>query len=167
MTTVLTPSHSSFALSSQACSSSTSPAAGASSSSLSFNEMPSLSDAVKSFQQLLTRSDAPVHLQCIIPTWCPMSGNCLDMHDLHQLRARALLFTHDLLQSLRASGVHATYSLVPSSSTSVSVISARRPTARTAAFNVASISELPTSLIKTKKNVLMLDLDDVPSIVIT
>ncbi|KAF8873709.1 hypothetical protein CPB84DRAFT_1798167 [Gymnopilus junonius] len=33
---------------------------------------------------------------------------------LHELRARFLLFIHDLLQSLRASGVSASYSLTPS-----------------------------------------------------
>ncbi|KAJ7169901.1 hypothetical protein C8R46DRAFT_1090476, partial [Mycena filopes] len=57
-----------------------------------------------------------LRLSCTVPTWNPSSDNCLDLHDLNQLRTKFLAFIHDLVRALRTSGVAASYVLVPSSS---------------------------------------------------
>jgi hypothetical protein len=98
----------------------------------------------------LQSGNSAVRLHGTVPTWSSSSDICmfpllfnfmpliqksgLDLHDLHELRSRFLLFIHDLLQSLRSSGVRpsrsknlfemylpcrqvvASYSLAPSSS---------------------------------------------------
>ncbi|KAJ7487597.1 hypothetical protein B0H11DRAFT_2230344 [Mycena galericulata] len=84
---------------------------------VTFTELGAPSDAVEPFKQLIMRSHASdLRLACTVPTWSSSSDNCLDLHDLHQLRTKFLVFIHDLVQSLRSSGVAASYVLVPSSS---------------------------------------------------
>ncbi|KAF9568389.1 hypothetical protein CPC08DRAFT_757491 [Agrocybe pediades] len=81
------------------------------------NEIGDLRDAIVSFTSLTVDSGrASVRLFCTVPTWSASTDTCLDLHDLNELRSRFLVFVHDLLQSLRASGVSASYSLSPSSS---------------------------------------------------
>jgi hypothetical protein len=63
-----------------------------------------------------------VRLYCTVPTWSPSSDICMelrsaspyridagipgiDLHDLNTLRSRSLHFIHDLVNSLRESGV--------------------------------------------------------------
>ncbi|KAF8203661.1 hypothetical protein BJ912DRAFT_940654 [Pholiota molesta] len=80
-------------------------------------ELGNVHDAVVSFTDLLVRSGTTsIRLHCTVPTWSSSTDTCLDLYDLHELKSRFLLFIHDLLQSLRSSGVSASYSLAPSSS---------------------------------------------------
>lgn len=63
-----------------------------------------------------------MRLHCAVPTWAPASDSCMlphctsaprahttrtgvDLHDLHDLRARFLVIVHDLVTSLRSRGV--------------------------------------------------------------
>ncbi|KAI0669884.1 hypothetical protein C8Q78DRAFT_152022 [Trametes maxima] len=78
-----------------------------------FNELGNLDDAVEPFAQLIRKSARSVRLHCTIPTGCPSSANCADLHDLHDLRSRSLMFVHNLVESLRASGIPASYRLQP------------------------------------------------------
>jgi hypothetical protein len=78
---------------------------------------------------VLQSGKSAVRLYCTVPTWSSSSDICmfpwpsvnyvspipksgLDLHDLHELRSRFLLFIHDLLQSLRSSGVRLSISTV-------------------------------------------------------
>ncbi|KAI0801249.1 hypothetical protein C8Q74DRAFT_1364877 [Fomes fomentarius] len=70
-----------------------------------FNELGNLDEAVEPFAQLIKKTTHSVRLHCTIPTGCPSSTTCADLHDLHDLRTRSLLFVHNLVESLRASGV--------------------------------------------------------------
>ncbi|KAJ7038205.1 hypothetical protein C8F04DRAFT_1393105 [Mycena alexandri] len=84
---------------------------------VTFVELGPPNAAVEPFKQLVMRSQtSDMRLYCTVPTWSPSSDNCLDLHDLHQLRTKFLVFIHDLVQALRSSGVAASYVLVPSSS---------------------------------------------------
>ncbi|KAI0932191.1 hypothetical protein AcW2_000883 [Taiwanofungus camphoratus] len=69
------------------------------------NELGNLQDALEPFAQLIRRSGRSVRLHCTIPTVCSSSNACKDLHDLHDLRSRSLVFVHNLVESLRASGV--------------------------------------------------------------
>ncbi|KAF9526484.1 hypothetical protein CPB83DRAFT_857891 [Crepidotus variabilis] len=92
---------------------------------LELNEPGNLEDAVASFTNMIVGSGhAVVRLYCSVPTWSSATDTCLDLHDLHELKSKALLCVHDSLQSLRSSGVSASYSLAPLSS-SLSVVSQR------------------------------------------
>ncbi|KAF9481433.1 hypothetical protein BDN70DRAFT_876417 [Pholiota conissans] len=80
-------------------------------------ELGKAEDAVVSFTNLLVKTGTTsIRLHCTVPTWSSSTDTCLDLYDLHQLKSRFLLFVHDLLQSLRAAGISASYSLSPSSS---------------------------------------------------
>ncbi|KAJ6509534.1 hypothetical protein C8R47DRAFT_30599 [Mycena vitilis] len=82
--------------------------------SVAFIELGPSSDAVEPFKQLILQSHiADLRLYCTVPTG---SDNCLDLHDLHQLRSKFLVFIHNLVQTLRSSGMTVSYVLVPSSS---------------------------------------------------
>ncbi|KAJ7783786.1 hypothetical protein DFH07DRAFT_789098 [Mycena maculata] len=82
-----------------------------------FTELGPPSDAVEPFKQLVLRSHTTdLRLYCTVPTWSSSSDNCLDLHDLHQLRAKFLVLIHDIVHALRSSGVTASYVLVPSNS---------------------------------------------------
>ncbi|KAJ6575113.1 hypothetical protein B0H19DRAFT_1127217 [Mycena capillaripes] len=84
---------------------------------VTFIELGPPSDAVEPFKQLVLRSHtSDLRLYCTVPTWSSSSDHCLDLHDLHQLRSKFLVFIHDLVQALRSSGISASYVLVPSSS---------------------------------------------------
>jgi len=85
--------------------------------SVELHRLDNLSDAVEPFEQMIVRRGLhSVRLHCTIPMWCPTSDACGDLHDLHDLRARFLLFIHNLIASLRSSGISASYSLSPSDS---------------------------------------------------
>ncbi|KAI0068195.1 hypothetical protein BV25DRAFT_1987014 [Artomyces pyxidatus] len=85
---------------------------------LQTNEVGDARDALKPITELLVSSahGESLRLYCTVPTWSPMSDICIDLHDLNDLRSRSLHFIHDLVSSLRASGVPATYTLAPSNS---------------------------------------------------
>lgn len=82
----------------------------------------SIGSLIAEYSRMISRSGHSVRLHCTIPTWCPASDTCKfrfqpvyqtphhnlldgDLHDLHDLRTRFLLFIHNLLESLRSSGV--------------------------------------------------------------
>lgn len=72
-------------------------------------------DSVESFKRLLGNKERPsLRLSCTIPSWSSSPTHCLDLYDLQDLRNRSIIFLHELLRSLRASGVQATYRLIPS-----------------------------------------------------
>ncbi|KAF9056158.1 hypothetical protein BJ165DRAFT_1522101 [Panaeolus papilionaceus] len=87
---------------------------------LKFDELGDSANAVQRFTKLAIRSGkTAIRLQCTVPTWgASDSTTYFDLHDLHDLRSRLLVFIHDLLHSLRASGISASYSLrlVPANS---------------------------------------------------
>jgi len=81
------------------------------------DEVTCVEDSLQHFEQMVASSGRPfVRLHCTVPTWSPSSTHCTDLHDLHDLRSRSLLFVHDLLNALRSVGVQATYHLAPSDS---------------------------------------------------
>jgi hypothetical protein len=73
-------------------------------------------------RMLTSTHEDSVRLYCTVPTWSPSSNICMelrtvsphiidtdilgvDLHDLNALRSRSLHFIHDLVNSLRESGV--------------------------------------------------------------
>ncbi|EIN13749.1 hypothetical protein PUNSTDRAFT_41214 [Punctularia strigosozonata HHB-11173 SS5] len=74
------------------------------------------SDALELFAKRLQQSGGPVRFYCGLPTWCPDSDCDLDLHDLHDLKSRFLVFIHGLIESLAAAGIPASYRLAPTSS---------------------------------------------------
>ncbi|KAL5518943.1 hypothetical protein ACEPAH_626 [Sanghuangporus vaninii] len=79
-------------------------------------EVSNAEDVVSSFEQVTAKVHGQsLRLLCTVPTWSSSPMHCLDLHDLHDLRNRSIVFVHDLLKLLRASGIQATYRLVPSS----------------------------------------------------
>ncbi|KAI0047830.1 hypothetical protein FA95DRAFT_1605778 [Auriscalpium vulgare] len=86
--------------------------------SVEMNELGDVHEALKPITELLAGSagDDTLRLYCTVPTWSPTSDICIDLHDLNALRTRSLLFIHDLVSALRASGIPASYTLTPSNS---------------------------------------------------
>ncbi|KAF8807405.1 hypothetical protein BYT27DRAFT_7241962 [Phlegmacium glaucopus] len=81
------------------------------------NELEDFQRAIDSFTKLIMCSGtSAIRLHCAVPTWSCSTETCVDLHDLHELRSRFLIFIHNLIQSLRSSGISASYSLAPSSS---------------------------------------------------
>ncbi|KZT44373.1 hypothetical protein SISSUDRAFT_1123910 [Sistotremastrum suecicum HHB10207 ss-3] len=62
----------------------------------------------------VVKSGSTVRVLCTVPTWTPSSPTFTDLHDLHNLRSRSLVFIHELLSALRAAGIQASYILAPS-----------------------------------------------------
>ncbi|PPQ69640.1 hypothetical protein CVT26_001516 [Gymnopilus dilepis] len=115
-----------------------------------------------SFTDLAVRSGmSSIRLHCAIPTWSSPTDTCDDLHDLHELRSRFLLFIHDLLQSLRASGISASYSLTPSNA-SLGFI-CEKP------INTAAITEgLQKGNLKlTREQAGLVDWNGVPCLILT
>ncbi|OAX30793.1 hypothetical protein K503DRAFT_166743 [Rhizopogon vinicolor AM-OR11-026] len=44
--------------------------------------------------RLVSQAGHSVHLHCSVPMWSSPSDTCLDLHNLHDLRSRILLFIH-------------------------------------------------------------------------
>ncbi|KAJ7357366.1 hypothetical protein DFH08DRAFT_851763 [Mycena albidolilacea] len=121
-------------------------------SPVSFVELGPPRDAVELFKQLILQSHTPsLRLYCTVPTWCPTSENCLDLHDLHEMRTKFLVFIHDLVQALRSSGIATSYVLVPSSS-SRCILSAGGSAA------MVDILQKTTLPVDTRQAVLLADL---------
>ncbi|KAJ6610913.1 hypothetical protein B0H10DRAFT_2058601 [Mycena sp. CBHHK59/15] len=130
---------------------------------VALTELGSLIDAIEPFKQAVMRSkpDA-VRLYCTVPMWnSGSSGNCLDLHDLHQLRTRFLVFIHDLLQTLRSSGVAASYALVPSNSSRCIVCAGP-----TSSIQASAADILQKTPLAQRQNVLLADLG-FPCLIIT
>ncbi|KZS92955.1 hypothetical protein SISNIDRAFT_91155 [Sistotremastrum niveocremeum HHB9708] len=73
-----------------------------------------LNSALKPFLRTVVKSGSTVRVLCTVPTWTPSSPTFTDLHDLHNLRSRSLVFIHELLSALRAAGIQASYILAPS-----------------------------------------------------
>ncbi|KAH9486935.1 hypothetical protein JR316_0001001 [Psilocybe cubensis] len=126
------------------------------------SELGSLREAISSFTKLTADSGTSfVRLYCTVPTFSYSTDTCLDLHDLNELRSRFLPFVHDLLQSLRSSGISATYSLAPSNS-SLCLVS-QKP------INTpALLDKLDESSRRLKREqVALVDLDGVSCLIIT
>ncbi|KAH7911210.1 hypothetical protein BJ138DRAFT_1172688 [Hygrophoropsis aurantiaca] len=132
---------------------------------LQLNELTNLTDAVESFTSLVGRSGTSVRLHCSVPTWCS-SDTCSDLHDLHDLRSRFLLFIHDLLESLRSSGIPASYRLVPSN-TSLCFVCALPAELSAPKIRAAAIEILQNAKINVREKILLADLEHGPALIIS
>ncbi|TFK99660.1 hypothetical protein BDV98DRAFT_570653 [Pterulicium gracile] len=132
---------------------------------LNLNELNDLHAAVEPFTSSIIRSgQSSVHLYCKVPTWSH-SDTCMDLHDLHELRSRLLLFIPSLLRSLRSSGVKASYSLAPSD-TSLCVVCAFPPQLSSQAKAAAAVVLQEQKCSKREKAILV-DMDQGPALIIT
>ncbi|KAG0708853.1 hypothetical protein DFH29DRAFT_889341 [Suillus ampliporus] len=133
---------------------------------LQLNELGSLTDAVEPFARLLSQTGHSVRLHCSIPMWSSPSDTCLDLHDLHDLRSRILLFIHDLLESLRAAGIPASYRLAPSNS-SLCFICALPTELSAPKVRSAAVEILQNANIHAREKVLLADLECGPALIIS
>ncbi|KIM85200.1 hypothetical protein PILCRDRAFT_817199 [Piloderma croceum F 1598] len=131
------------------------------------DELDNLKDAVEHFTKMISRNGGgSVRLHCSIPTWCPASDIYNDLHDLHDLRTRFLLFIHSLLESLRASGIPASYALAPSSSP-LCLVCALHPDLSAFKAKTAAIQVFQGAQNGKRDNVLLGDLEHGPALMIT
>ncbi|KAJ8595867.1 hypothetical protein M405DRAFT_782367 [Rhizopogon salebrosus TDB-379] len=133
---------------------------------LQLNELGSLADAVEPFARLVSQTGRSVRLHCSVPMWSSPSDTCLDLHDLHDLRSRILLFIHDLLESLRAAGIPASYRLAPSNS-SLCFICALPTELSAPKVRSAAVEVLQNAKIHTREKVLLADLECGPALIIS
>jgi hypothetical protein len=136
-------------------------------SEVRFNELGSLAKAVDSFTKVLSRSGkTAVRLHCTVPTWSPSFDTSLDLHDINELRSRFLLFVHDLLQSLRAADMIASYSLIPSNSP-VCLVWALPPDLSGSQLQRNAEELLKSVKINGRNNVFLADSKSAPCLIIT
>ncbi|KAI9512587.1 hypothetical protein F5148DRAFT_1162661 [Russula earlei] len=134
---------------------------------LSVNELGNVHDALKPITELLTSThEGSVRLYCTVPTWSPSSEICIDLHDLYTLRSRSLHFIHDLVNSLRESGVRASYKLMPSNSP-LCLICARHSRLEKNAVQLSAEDTFTKMQIGVRERVLLVELQDGPALVIT
>ncbi|KAG1757582.1 hypothetical protein EDB19DRAFT_1658041 [Suillus lakei] len=133
---------------------------------LQLNELGSLTDAVEPFARLLSQTGRSVRLHCSVPMWSSPSDTCLDLHDLHDLRSRILLFIHDLLESLRSAGIPASYRLAPSNS-SLCFICALPTELSAPKVRSAAVEILQNAKIHAREKVLLADLECGPALIIS
>ncbi|KAF5390272.1 hypothetical protein D9757_002937 [Collybiopsis confluens] len=108
-----------------------------------------LEDAVQTFTKVVVQSgSAAVRLHCSIPTWSPESNLCLDLHDLNHLRAKSLILIHDLVESLRSSGIFATYALAPAHSPLCLVCASSSPGFNASRLNTHAITMLQNAKLE-------------------
>ncbi|KAG2159855.1 uncharacterized protein EDB93DRAFT_1112280 [Suillus bovinus] len=133
---------------------------------LQLNELGSLADAVEPFARLLSQTGRSVRLHCSVPMWSSLSDTCLDLHDLHDLRSRILLFVHDLLESLHSAGISASYRLAPSNS-SLCFICALPTELSAPKVRSAAVEILQNANIHAREKVLLADLECGPALIIS
>ncbi|KAG1769220.1 hypothetical protein CY34DRAFT_798883 [Suillus luteus UH-Slu-Lm8-n1] len=133
---------------------------------LQLNELGSLTDAVEPFARLLSQTGRSVRLHCSVPMWSSPSDICLDLHDLHDLRSRILLFIHNLLESLRSAGIPASYRLAPSNS-SLCFICALPTELSAPKVRSAAVEILQNANIHAREKVLLADLECGPALIIS
>ncbi|KAI0825119.1 hypothetical protein BC628DRAFT_291535 [Trametes gibbosa] len=131
-----------------------------------FSELGNLDEAVEPFAQLIRKSARSVRLHCTIPTGCPSSAACADLHDLHDLRSRSLLFIHKLVESLRASGIPASYRLQPASC-HMCVVCALPSGLDASKVRAAAFAAVQNAKLDLKEKVLLASLEDGYALVIT
>ncbi|KAF8481944.1 hypothetical protein DFH94DRAFT_691578 [Russula ochroleuca] len=129
--------------------------------------MGNIQDALKPITELLTSThEDSVRLFCTVPTWSPSSDICLDLHDLNTLRSRSLHFIHDLVNSLRESGVTASYKLMPSNSP-LCLICACHSRLDTNAIQLSAQDAYTKMKTGVRERVLLVELEDGPALVVT
>ncbi|CDO71577.1 hypothetical protein BN946_scf184911.g47 [Trametes cinnabarina] len=132
-----------------------------------FNELGNLDDAVEPFAKLIRKSGRSVRLHCTIPTGCPPSSAAYaDLHDLHDLRSRSLVFVHNLVESLRASGIAASYRLQPASCP-MCLICALPSGLDVTKFRAAAFAAVQNAKLDLKEKALLADLEDGYALIIT
>jgi len=129
---------------------------------LSVNELGNVHDALKPITELLasTHEDS-VRLYCTVPTWSPSSEICIDLHDLYTLRSRSLHFIHNLVNSLRESGVRASYKLMPSNSPLCLICAGH------SRVSAVQLSEQDALKMGVRERVLLVELEGGPALVVT
>ncbi|PCH33645.1 hypothetical protein WOLCODRAFT_22144 [Wolfiporia cocos MD-104 SS10] len=131
------------------------------------NELGDLQDALEPFAKLIRRSGRSVRLHCTIPTTCSSSSpTCYDLHDLHDLRSRSLVFVHNLVESLRASGIPASYKLQPSNCP-ICLICVLPLGLDANRMKAAAIAAVQNAHFDSKEKALLADLQDGLALVIT
>ncbi|KAI9444805.1 hypothetical protein H4582DRAFT_1911425 [Lactarius indigo] len=131
------------------------------------NELGDVRDALKPITELLTSThEESVRLYCTVPTWSPSSDMCIDLHDLNDLRSRSLVFIHDLVNSLRESGVRASYTLAPSSSP-MCLICACHSRLNKNAIQLSAQDAYTKLKTGTRERVLLVELEEGPALVVT
>ncbi|KAI0793512.1 hypothetical protein C8Q75DRAFT_565526 [Abortiporus biennis] len=127
------------------------------------NELGDLHDAVEPFAKLLSRSGASVRLHCCIPTVC---SSYVDLYDLQALRTRSLVFVHELVEALRASGIAASYRLQPSSCP-LCLVCALSPNSDANKIKAAALAAVENAHLELKEKALLATLEDGLALVIT
>ncbi|KIK70987.1 hypothetical protein GYMLUDRAFT_33090 [Collybiopsis luxurians FD-317 M1] len=136
-------------------------------SSPPYNELECLEDAVQTFTKVLVQSgSSAVRLHCSVPTWSPESNLCLDLHDLNHLRAKSLILIHDLVNSLRSSGIFATYALAPAHSPLCLVCASSSPGFNASRLNTHAVAMLQNANLDIGEHVLLANLERCPSLII-
>ncbi|CCL98962.1 uncharacterized protein FIBRA_00970 [Fibroporia radiculosa] len=131
------------------------------------NELGDLQDALEPFAQLICRSGRSIRLHCTVPTACSSSyPTCHDLYDLHDLRSRSLLFVHNLVETLKASGVPASYRLQPSNSP-ICLICALPLGLDATKVKAAAVAAVQNAHFESKEKALLADLQDGLALVIT
>ncbi|KAI0735155.1 hypothetical protein C8Q76DRAFT_711197 [Earliella scabrosa] len=131
-----------------------------------FSELGNLDEAVEPFAQLIRKTAHSVRLHCTIPTGCPSSTTCADLHDLHDLRTRSLLFVHNLVEALRASGVPASYKLQPANCP-MCLVCALPSGLDASKLRAAAFAAVQNAKLDLKEKALLADLKDGFALVIT
>ncbi|KAJ3865473.1 hypothetical protein EV359DRAFT_80452 [Lentinula novae-zelandiae] len=131
-----------------------------------YHELQCLEDAVQAFTQVLVQSGrSTVRLHCSIPTWSAESNLCLDLHDLNHLRSKSLMLIHDLVNSLRSSGIFATYYLAPAHSP-MCLVCASSPGFDASRINTRAVTMLQNAKLDIGEHVLLADLERCSSLII-
>jgi len=133
---------------------------------IELNELGNLEDALEPFAKLISQSGSSVRLHCTVPTMCMPSDGYVDLHDLQALRNRSLLFVHDLVEALRASGVTASYRLQPSNCP-MCLVCALPPDLDANKVKAAALAVVENAHICLREKVLLADLEDGLALVIT
>lgn len=137
------------------------------SKNIELNELGNLQEALELFAaKLISQSGSSVRLHCTVPTMCMPSDEYVDLHDLQALRNRSLLFVHDLVEALRASGITASYRLQPSSCP-MCLVCALPPDLDANKVKAAAQAAVENAHICIREKALLADLEDGLALVIT
>ncbi|KAI0778200.1 hypothetical protein BD413DRAFT_466524 [Trametes elegans] len=131
-----------------------------------FNELGNLDEAVEPFAQLIRKSGRSVRLHCTIPTGCPPSAGFIALNDLQDLRSRSLVFVHNLVEALRASGIPASYRLQPASCP-MCLVCALPSGLDASKVRAAAFAAVKHANLDLKEKALLADLEDGYALVIT
>ncbi|TCD71536.1 hypothetical protein EIP91_008917 [Steccherinum ochraceum] len=135
------------------------------------NELGNLRDAVAPFVKLLSRSGPSTAVRDVLAwAWWMAKAKLrnigIDLYDLQALRSRSLVFVHDLVEALRASGIAASYRLQPSSCP-MCVVCALPPNIDASKVKAAATAAVENAHLELKERALLADLEDGLALVIT